>query len=306
MSLTVAYLTNRQEPLIEWFFQSLALQVGAEVPPHVIVVDFYAEQEGRRQKFDEMASKYLLHIQHVEPKPNVWSGRFRLPADNWFSAANSRNTALCLCKTDWLAYVDDLSILMPGWLNCVKDAMRVGYVALGSYRKAFGMVVENGLLKSFDRESVDTRLKQVTQDVTPCDGGWLYGCSLAGPVEDFLKVGGWPQDLCDGLGSEDCVMGKAMRNAGVDLRYDRRMITVESEEGHGQPGGFKKADKGPAGTESDKSHRALRTGEKTTYFYNVCDIPKLRRDILSGGSFPVTDIGPNFDWFDGQPISEFK
>jgi len=299
--LSVAYLTNRQEPLFQWFADSLRLQLQSGESYPIIVVDFHAETPGRRQVFENIAQQPLIH---VEPKPNVWSGPHRLPKDNWFSAANSRNTALCLCKTDWLAYVDDLSILMPGWLNCVKDAMRVGYVALGSYRKAFGMVVENGLLKSFDRESVDTRLKQVTQDVTPCDGGWLYGCSLAGPVEDFLKVGGWMEN-CDGLGSEDCCTGKLMRNAGCDLRYDRRMVTVESEEGHGQPGGFKKADKGPAGTESDKSHRLLRMAERTTYFENYYPggMRALRAHVLAGNPFPIPTM-PTHDFYDGQAIKD--
>lgn len=299
MNLTICYLTNRIDPYIRWFFESLRRQADGQLPPHIIVVDFYAEQIGRREEFENLAGCKILH---VDPKPNVWSGPHRLPAENWFSAANSRNTGLCLCRTDWIAYVDDLSILMPGWLNCVREAMAGGYVALGSYRKAFNMIVEDGMLKSFERESVDTRLKQVTQDVTPCDGGWLYGCSLAGPVEAFLKINGWGEYV-DGMGSEDCVTGKVMRNAGCDLRFDRRMITVESEEGHGQPGGFKKADKGPAGTESDKSHRALRMAERSTYFHENPNMRELRTSVLAGNPFPIP-TQPAFDWFDGAAIKD--
>jgi hypothetical protein len=314
MSLTVAYLTNRHNPEIRWFADSLRSQMQPREVSRVIIVDFWAQEMPKDGWSADLMNERLAFIANeceglpliiTPPMPNVWNGPYRLPKSNHFAAAATRNTALCLCDSEWLAYVDDLSVLVPEWMQCVREAMQVGYVALGSYKKVHKLQVENGNIISFERPSVDTRIAQTKQDVTPCDGGWLYGCSLAGPTESFLKVGGWPSDLCDGLSSEDCCMGKAMRCAGIDLRYDRRMMTLESEEGHGQPGPqFMKADKGPLGTESDKSHNALRIAEKTTYFHNRLDIPTLRKAILAGQPFPITDIGPNSDWFDGAPISE--
>ena len=42
----------------------------------------------------------------------------------------------------WIVYVDDLSVLMPGWWEQVKLAMAGNYVACGAFRKVNKLVVE--------------------------------------------------------------------------------------------------------------------------------------------------------------------
>jgi hypothetical protein len=311
MSLTVAYMTNRHNPEIRWFADSLRNQMRAREVSRVIIVDFWAQAMPNDGWSVEDMNKRLAFIANecnglpliiTPPMPNVWSGPYRLPKDNWFSASASRNTSILYCETDWLAYCDDLSVLSPQWMDCVRDAIHGNYVAFGTYRKVRNLVVKDGLIESFDTPSIDTRIKQTTQDVSRCDGGWLYGCSLVGPLEAFLKVNGWPL-FCDGLSSEDCCMGKCMQNAKCDLRFDRRMLTTESEEGHWREHGFKKADKGPAGTESDKSHRALRMSERATRFANGFDIRQLRAETLAGKPFDRV-FGDTHDWFDGTYIGD--
>lgn len=308
LMLTICYITARRDNRIEWFFQSLARQ--ATLATRVLVVDHFADEPGRK---DETFEKFFrafgedseCWMKHVSPKPNVWNGPHRLTKDEWFAAASMRNTAICLCQTRYIAFVDDLSVLMPGWFNAVHEAVHDGYVGLGAYKKVQDLTVGADGVRFRETESgMDDRLRRVSQDVSPCDGGWLYGCSLVAPLEDLLEVGGFPE-ICDGLGSEDYCLGIALRNAGKHLKFDRRMLTLESEELHFVEKPFKRTDKGVS--PNDKSHAALRIAQASTYFPNYFPeggIRRMRDDVLLDGEpFPITQV-PDRDWFDGQLLSE--
>src|SRR5256885_12564266 len=196
MNLTIAYITNRDDCKIQWFLDSLARQIQPGDEVRIVVVDFFAHE--REKGLVCIAGSIFPYL--VPPKPNPWQGPHRLTKEDWFAAANARNTADCLAPDGHIAYVDDLSVLLPGWLDCVKQSMRENYVALGAYKKVKKLVVEDGEVKSFEENpfGVDSRLRQVTQDQTSCDGSWLYGCSVAMPVEAVLEVNGFPEDLCGG------------------------------------------------------------------------------------------------------------
>lgn len=301
MQLTIAYLTSRKDPKYSWFLSSLCRQLDGEEMPRIVMVDYHVSGKSE-------VGRTII----TPPKPSVWQGPHRLTKEDYFAASNARNTALCYAPDGWIAYVDDLSVLMPGWLNCIKEAMAGNYIVCGSYRKVKKLVVENGEVKSFDPFSDDNRLAQTKQDVMPCGGNWMYGCSVAGPVEAFLTVNGWPEDLCDGMGFEDCVMGIAMRNAGFDMRYDRRMMTLESEEHHhGEGAAFRKDDwhfengvpvRGGNGRD-DKSHAVLNIAYQSKRFPNSYDIRELRASILAGGEFPIQKT-PEHEWYSKLPLAE--
>jgi hypothetical protein len=319
MSLTIAYISARRNNRIEWFFDSLAKQVK-KLQEHVIVVDHFENEFGRSEEiFHKFAKSFTvpLHIEHeekgnvpskffthVEPKPNVWSGDHRLTKENWFSVASSRNSAICLCRTSHIAFVDDLSVLCPGWWQAAQEAVAGSYIGLGAYRKVNNLLVENGEIIEFTATDagIDDRLKRVDKDVSECDGGWLYGCSFVAPLEDLLEVGGFPE-FCDSLGGEDYCLGIALRNAGKHLKFDRRMMTLESEELHFVEPAMKRTDKGVS--PNDKSHAALRIAQGSVYYPNYYEggIRALRDHVLAGNPFPIVQI-PTHDWFDGQPISE--
>lgn len=306
--LTLAYVTNRKEPCIEWWFRSLDRELNGDYTGvQIVVVDFWAE-EPRPHCFAQLCRH---DIWHVAPKPTPWQGPHRLTKENWFAAANQRNTALCLAPDGWIAYCDDLSVLLPGWLSRVQRAIKGNYLVFGAYKKMRGMVVENGAVKSATEHAADNRLKQCS-DVTPCGGNWLYGCSLAAPVDALLSVNGWPEDLCDGLGFEDCCMGIALKNAGHDLRYDPHMMTYESEELHYVEPAFRKEDwhfrgglpvKGGSGGD-DKSHAALNIAMQSKWFPNsVGNMREVRQKVLEGEPFPVNQ-NPRHDWFTKVPLGE--
>lgn len=313
-NLTVAYITSRKEPRIEWFFESLARQV---VLQRVIVIDRFGRVDWIKEKF---VNAFLAPLQ-VErekgnsvddfitvspPKPNVWSGAHRLTAKDYFSASNYRNTAVCLCKDPEIAFVDDLSVSGPNWWRSVVEAMQGNYIALGAYQKVKKLVVKDGKVESFEHfdGGVDNRIGMTSQDVTPCGGNWCYGCSLAMPLEWLLSIGGWPE-FVDGMGFEDVLFGLCLQNNGYPMRYDKRMMTYESEEDHFTEEPMARTDKGIS--PNDKSHAALKmVMDGLKYFENYYEggIRALREYVLAGNPFPVCQI-PQHDWFDSQPISEF-
>jgi glycosyltransferase involved in cell wall biosynthesis len=290
--LTIAYITGRRDPKLEWFLDSLDRQIIADQRPVIIVVDFFKEER-------PLDARGAIHL---APKPNVWQGPHRLTKEHWFAVANARNTGLCRAPTKFIAYVDDVSILMPNWLQAVRDAIRGNYFVFGAYQKATGMVVEKGELKSHTIKSTDNRYRG-DGGPAPCGGGWLYGCSLAGPVDKFLQVGGWPECM-DGMGFEDCCMGFCLQNNQFDLKYDPRMMTIESEDNHASGDFvFRRTDKGVS--PSDKSHAALDRAHNTRFWDNYFPggIHKVRQTVLEGNPFPV-QTEPTHDWYDKQPIAE--
>jgi glycosyltransferase involved in cell wall biosynthesis len=293
MDLTVAYITSRVDPKIEWFFDSLDRQTRPG-PERVVVVDFHKDD----RPLDVRGAI------HVAPKPNVWQGKHRLTKEDWFAAANARNTALCLAPDGFLAYVDDVSVLMPGWLDAVRRAMAGNYIVLGAYKKVQRLEVDLGIVRSYQDYSTDSRLGHSPDGrMLGCGGSWLFGCSLAGPVEWFLTVNGWPE-MSDGLSFEDVLMGFALQNNGFPMQYDPKMLTFESEEAHHNGKVFRRTDKGVS--PNDKSHAALNIAKISKDFPNYFGeggIRRVREAVLRGEPFPIQQI-PENDWFDGQFIRD--
>lgn len=313
MRLTIAYLTNRKEPRFEWFWKSLINQNDGIVS-NVVVVSFHDISNQIKDAIGASANIPIKHgenplgfIRVVQPKPSVWQGKHRLTREDYFSACNTRNTALCYADDGYIAYVDDLSVLMPGWLKCVKEAMDGNYIALGTYEKVKNLVVKDGIATSYEsyHGGMDSRRSLVKGlGACSCTGDWMYGCSIAMPVEAALTVNGWPEDLADGMGSEDYLMGIVLGNAGYHLKYDTRMLTLESEELHHQGTPFKRSDFGIS--PNDKSHSALAIARQSKYFPNSFGeggIRALRDRILVGGEFPIPK-SPDREWWTGRLLSE--
>lgn len=302
--LTIAYMTNRPDPKIRWFFDSLHRETGGDYTGiKVVVVDFHFGQPGRHPGCDLSG----VPLVHLAPKPTVWQGPHRLTSTDYFAASNARNTAICHAPDGWIAFVDDLSVLMPGWLSSVREAMAGGYIALGAYKKVKKLVVENGEVKSFEPfpAGVDSRWNMGSDNyAVSAAGSLLYGCSLAAPVHAFLEINGFDESL-DSIGMEDCAAGIMLERAGYSFRYDRRMLTLESEEDHAQLPVFKRVDKGVSPNDSSHAYlKMLNSGRnRAPNFFGEGGIAELRKHILAGGEFPVVQI-PAHHWFDGQPLSE--
>jgi hypothetical protein len=198
-----------------------------------------------------------------------------------------------------------LSVLAPGWLEGVRRSVQGNYIALGAYKKVRNLVVEKGRIVSFNEFAggLDSRLRH-PGEVVSCGGDWMYGCSLAGPTEAFLSVNGWPE-ANDGLSFEDVCMGICIGNTNrFSFRYDKSMLTLESEEDHYIEKPMIRSDFGVS--PKDKSHAALNIAKASRWFPNYFDaegIRGLRNRTLAGEPFPVVQI-PDREWFTGRLLSE--
>ena len=310
-TLTIAYVTSRLNPRIEWFFDSLALRL--QETPHlptirVVVVDYHHAKRSKDQ-FLKQVPKAVDEFFHVPPKPCVWQGPHRLTTEDYFAAANTRNTALCLAPDGYIAYVDDLSILMPGWLTRVNLAILGDYVALGAYKKLKAMVVEKGKLISAEEHppGVDSRWKHGNVSMAvPANGSWMYGCSVALPVSALLECNGW-MELGDttGMGGEDYLTGMLIERNGYHFKYDLSMLTLESEEAHHEEPPLKRIIE--RGYHPDDSSVALLNIVKNSDIRmhpGYASMREMRAEVLSGKPFPIVQI-PEHNWYSGKRLSEY-
>ncbi len=299
--LTIVLITNRDNPKIEWFLDSLTNACSSWLPA-VIIVD--GQHDSRILSGD-------IPMLRVTPKPNVWNGPSRLTKEDWWGVSNARNTGICLCKTKWISFEDDRSVLMPGWLGHVKAAMEspVPYVLCGRYEKRVGMTVENGTIKHGGTiTGSDDRAKYCEDHYSPrgmtppfkAPGGWTYGCSTTLPLEWALEVGGY-DELCDGSGHEDCIFGMMQENRGRPIRYEPRMITV-TDRTPGQIGPtYRREDYGVS--PNDYSHKVLNLLKDRKTAMHGFDIRKVREDALNGKPWPKP-WGPTHHLWDGKPLGE--
>lgn len=293
-SLTVVYVTARKKPEINWFFNSLDRETGCDYSnTKIIVVDSFSCSRPTCNG----TTVFTL------PKPTIWQGQYRITKEDWWAKCNAMNTGICLCDTEWIAFVDDRCVLSRGWLQCIQDAMIHGYAVCGSYEKRANMRVKDGLITDEGEILGGDVRAQYGYPVRTSD--W-YGGSCALPVEWCLQVNGYPEDICDGLGFEDIAFGILLKNNNFPIYYDSRMRLVEDRTPGHIDGALKRASK-PSPDPNDKyrakDYRILWQMAISKVSGNRYDIRELREKILAGGKFPEPTAS-HFDWFDNQPIEE--
>jgi hypothetical protein len=306
--LTVAFITGRKEPKLGWFLDSLRNQMEPTDKLDVLIVDFLDDE--RVWKHNPPYYKLdNIRLRTVKPKPSIWQGEHRITKEDWWAMSSARNTAICLCETDWLACLDDRCVLMPGWLEAVKRAMAGNYAVCGSYQKRSQMVVECGFIKGYDKLlGDDSRMKYSANGLANCPGGWLFGCNFALPLEWALKVNGF-EEGCDGLSMEDVIFGMMLKNNGYQINFDPAMRMIEDRtegetaSGHGLDGVLKRSDKGTS--PNDKSHAALaRFGKRKTTEFTL-PLAAEREDVLNGKPWTIPSKETVWkDWYDSQKICE--
>lgn len=319
--LTIAYMTNRRDCRIEWFFDSLWLQWKEnKIPIRLVAIDFWADRPSRKEEFAFKADAFVkegVEFIHVTPKPTVWQGQYRITSRDYFAAANARNTAICLAPDGYLAYVDDLSVLLPAWLSRVQKAMDGGYVALGTYEKVRALKVEEGEIIAHEStpHGQDSRIvysrkqyahQTVLPELIPCSGSWFFGCSIAAPLQSFLTINGWDEN-CDSCGAEDYPCGYMIERAGYKLYLDPAMKTLESEELHFIEQPFLRIDKPNIKGQRDGSNAYLKMLlggiKRAPNYFPEGGIVAERERVLAGEPFTITQI-PQHDWRDGQPLTD--
>ena len=267
MNTTIAYFTNRRNPRFQWFADSLVRQASAAdlAAMQIVIVDALlwpdkpwpdlaaescrldSQLNHRPERLTELETAVAGRFEylHIPPRPTVWQGPWRQTPIDCFAASNARNTALIVADKPYLACVDDLSILAPGWLDNLRHAVGNGYVVCGAYKKLREMVVTNGELVSFAENpaGVDTRWERGSAGgIVPWSGAGLFGCSFGVPTDLAVRVDGFDAH-CDGQGAEDYDFGIRLERAGGRFFYNRNMLTFESEEAHTEDASATGADK---------------------------------------------------------------
>jgi hypothetical protein len=239
------------------------------------------------------------NIRLTLPKPSVWQGKHRLTKEDWWAKSNAMNTAIILCQTDFIAFVDDRCVLAPTWLNAVKRAMNENYAVCGTYEKRANMKVENGVIVDEGELLGKDDRGNAFRPMHAWHGG---SCALS--LEWCLQVNGWPEDMCDGLGSEDSMFGYLLRNNGYPMYYDPEMKIIEDRTPGQIEGALKRADKNSHLGQQAKSWAIVRAMKDKKISGNSYDIRNMRdRILLNHEEFPPPSASDR-DWFDNQPISE--
>ncbi len=229
----------------------------------------------------------------TRPKPCVWQGPQRILDRDWWAVANARNTAIALASHDYIAYLDDRCWLGPRWMDALRRAeRRRDAVVAGAYEK----VDDGGVTR-------DHRIRLHPAGLVDCGGGWLFGCSVAAPLEWLLEVNGY-EEGCDGLSGEDYVLGLMLANRGRRIDYVPDLF-VRQERSLATAHHFARRDKGTA--PRDKTHAALERFGRRARTEFTPDLRALRARLAAGGGFPDVDPAADHrDWFDDQPIREMK
>lgn len=307
-ALTVVYITSRQEPHLEWLYDSLRPQVKSGEVVEVVIVDSLNDSRNPWDKVMVSKDGKTRTYTTVCPKPTVWQGEHRLTKQDWWAASNARNTGICLCKTPWIAFLDDRSILTPTWLQAIRHAMDDNYVVCGAYEKVHNLKVENGFPVAFDvlpensgKDSRELYIKGGNHEVPfNCGGEWAFGCTLALPIEWALCIGGY-DETCDGLSMEDVIFGLMLQNNGYPIKYDTRMKILEDRTPSALGTPMKREDKGKS--PDDKSHALLKMLRDRKTAMHGFDIREVRKRVLAGEPWPKP-WGPTHDFWDNQPLSE--
>lgn len=302
-TLSIVYITSRMEPRLDWFFDSLRLNPSYTDAIEIIIVDSNESRPPPEPR---------PNVTYTHPKPTIWQGPHRLVKEQWWAASNARNTGICLSKGEWIAFCDDRCVLAPTWLESIRVAMRQGYAVAGSYEKVHNLVVENGVIKSFEETNgKDSRMLHADpKQAVRCPREWWFGCTNALPLEWALAVDGY-SEFCDSVSMEDVIFGIHLYNNNYPMAYDMRMkVTEDRTPGQCGPS-MRREDKGKS--PEDKSHAMLdRLKDRKTAEHGwEFDVPhryiktlrEVRDLVQRGESFPVP-IGPTKDWYDAQPITE--
>lgn len=291
MNLTVAYITGRAEPHVEWALQAIADQRTPTDVIDFIIIDALGRScealAGARSW-----SHAVQDLRAVSTRPNIWQGKHRVTSHDWWAKSHAANTALCLAKHDYIAFLDDRAMLGGGWLETVRQGNRKRKSVLaGTYEK-----IEDG-----DRKVVDHRIQASPTGKLDCGGSWLYGCTFALPTNWALDVNGFEEGL-DGLGAEDVVFGFNLVNAGHKIDFVPSLFVQLHRPSRSLTPVYRRTDKGTSPL--DKSNAALGRFSKRKRTEFTPDLRAMRAELARGGTFPIPNSSDYRDWYDGGLIRE--
>jgi len=308
VAFSVVYVTNRKDPKIAWFVDSFMRELDGDLAGIEVLVVAYFEDAVREAVKKAGAESWItVH----PPKPNVWQGEHKLTKKDWFAAANARNTGIALSRGHTIVFVDDLSAVVPGWWEWAKHACRNQCVCLGTYEKVRDLAVDSSGALTYDEApnscGKDTRLPMLPQPAEdtkayPAVGGWLYGSSVACPIEFLLVINGFDEE-CNGIGTEDYIAGLMLDHMEFPLFICPGMKTVEDDKMHYVEKPFPRLNRGEGETDSAWTILKKVQGAERVVAPNVDNLRDLRDKVLAGEPFPIPTKPDKF-WYDETPLKE--
>lgn len=316
MNLTIVYITFRLHPRFEWFAASLAREFRS-MPDvdskaiQVVVIDgrlWYDDARGR-ELLDAAAGR--IAFEHYPPKPSPWQGPYRQTNRNYFCAAAVRNTALAYARGDHVLFVDDLSVLLPGWLKAHVYAATHAFVLAGTTCKQRDIEVSpDGEILKYEvfAPGQDSRIPFLKEDFQPCGGAWLFGGTFSVPMWVALATNG-QDEIYDTIGGEDYDFGMRLERAGAPIKISRLCGTYELETAHHAEVAMVRWDKPWAGVDGPYSsnyllNRLQQDSARSWTLGNDFTLKDLRKRILQGGEFPPVPDTPLKHWVDGKLLRE--
>lgn len=289
MKITIGYITAREYPQIDWLISALDDQAKKHDEIELIVVDAFGRPTNLLGYRPISAIKKLVE---TRPKPTIWQGPHRITGHDFFANANARNTALVLCSTDYICFVDDRCKPDRKWLDEVRHAEKK--------REAV-------ICGPCDRHedwgiSVDHRRQEAPKGRKGCSGGWCYGGNHALPLEWALDVNGF-EEGCDPVGLEDCAFGHMLENAGRRIDFVTALSLQLDRQGLAHPFAFPRQDKGEA--PANKSHALQERFYRRTRTEFTPDLRQLRDQHARGEPFPIPSSDYR-DWYDGAPVKGLR
>lgn len=304
MRLSLILITGREQPMIEWLLRALIEQRNDTDVIELVVIDALHGQRPimttEAQALMERLAEQRFSVRHTLPRPNIWQGKHRVTARDWFAASTARNTGIVFASHGYIAFIDDRSIPGPKWMETIRrGAQERQSVLAGTYDRIWPDD------RGHRRTTADHRRALHPDGKLDCGGGWLYGCTLCLPLDWVLDVNGFEEGV-DGLSGEDFILGLMLGNRGyrIDFVADL-LVTIDREDITTRGTKYAVNDKGAP--PNNKSAAALERFGKRERTEFTPDLRELRKLIACGDTFPVPDPnGDHRDWFDNAPIREME
>lgn len=315
MKLTIATITARHEPHLDWLLAELDKQAlpGDEI--ELVLVDFYGRALSELAAPEWTAaladggSPWLAEIIESRPKPNIWQGAYRLGPVDLHAIANARNTALALAGGPFVFFVDDRAHLGPRWLERARAAAGAAEAGIPPY----ALCGPCDKLKSGGGRGVisarDDRRRFGRNVAMDAPGDFLLGGNFGAPLAWMLEVGGH-EEASDPIGWQDVILGRMLKNRGRRIVFDSTFeVTLDRVRSAGEPEHpFPRINKFTPGKPPgfDAANEAKRRFGRLQHTSDMtADLGELRTRIAAGAGWPIPDPAtPRVDWYDGKPIAE--